>query len=48
MGEEDKKLKEAKRIAHGKVEFIRHFIVYIAVMVMLAIINNITNVQIGK
>ena len=43
MGEEDKKLKEAKKIARGKVEFIRHFIVYIAVMVVLAIINNLTD-----
>jgi hypothetical protein len=42
MEEDDKKLKEAKKIAHGKIEFLRHFIVYIAVMVLLAIINNLT------
>ena len=42
MGETDSKIKKAKKIARGKVEFIRHLIIYVAVITLLAIINNVT------
>jgi hypothetical protein len=43
MDEKNDKLSMAKKIARGKIEFIRHFIVYIAVMAVLAIINNLVD-----
>ena len=36
------KLEKAKKIAKAKVEFIRHLDIYVLIMVVLAIINNIT------
>ncbi len=42
MEKENKKYELAKKIAKEKVGFIRHFIVYIFVMIVLAIINNVT------
>lgn len=39
---EDTKYEAAKKIAKDKVGFIRHFIIYIFVMIVLAIINNVT------
>lgn len=39
---ENSKLAEARKIAKHKVAFIRHFITYISVLVVLAIINNVT------
>ena len=49
MGDENKqesensRLNEARKIAKNKVAFIRHFITYISVLVVLAIINNVTS-----
>jgi hypothetical protein len=42
MEKDDTKYKRAKKIAQDKIGFIRHFIVYISVMILLAIINNLT------
>lgn len=41
MGRNDQKYKLAQSIAKGKVSFIRHSIVYLCVIVMLAVINNV-------
>jgi uncharacterized membrane protein YdbT with pleckstrin-like domain len=41
MNENDKKLEKAKKIAKNKISFIRHFITYISVVFVLAVINNI-------
>lgn len=40
---ENSKLAEARKIAKNKVAFIRHFITYISVLMVLAIINNVTS-----
>ena len=41
----DTKTEKAKKIAKNKVSFIRHFIIYIVVVIVLAIINNVTGSQ---
>jgi hypothetical protein len=41
--QKDKKYEQAKKIAKNKVEFIRHLIVYVAVIAALAVINNLTS-----
>ena len=41
MAKEDSKREKAKQIARNKVSFIRHFITYIAVIAVLAAINNL-------
>ena len=43
MENEENKQKEAKKIAKAKIDFIRQLIIYIVVMIILAVINNITN-----
>jgi hypothetical protein len=42
MADKDKTIEAAKKAAKEKVDFIRHLIIYGAVIVFLAIINNIT------
>jgi hypothetical protein len=42
MADKDKTIEAAKKAAKEKVDFIRHFIIYGAVIVLLAIINNVT------
>jgi two-component system LytT family sensor kinase len=42
MGTENTQEKLARKIARGKTEFIRHLIVYLSVMALLAVINNVT------
>ena len=41
----DNNIEAAKKIAKNKVSFIRHFISYIVVLIILAIINNVTSTQ---
>jgi len=41
MDENEKNLEKAKKIAKNKISFIRHFITYISVVFVLAIINNV-------
>jgi hypothetical protein len=41
-GEQDEKILKARKIAKKKADFIKHFIIYIVVIVFLAIINNVT------
>jgi len=41
MAVRDEKLERAKKIAHRKMDFLRHVIIYLLVMAVLAIINNI-------
>jgi hypothetical protein len=43
MEKKEDKLEKAKKIAKSKVEFIRHLGIYVVVMVILAVINNITS-----
>ena len=38
----DNNIERAKKIAKNKVSFIRHFITYIVILIILAIINNVT------
>ena len=42
MEKDDKKLEQARKIAKGKVSFIRHGITYLIVMAALVVINNVT------
>jgi hypothetical protein len=42
MEQKDKKLEHARKAAKEKVDFIRHLIIYGAVIVFLIIINNVT------
>jgi len=42
MADENEKLKKAQEIAKDKVGFIKHLIIYITVMIVLAVINNLT------
>lgn len=42
MSTENEKLDNARRIIREKLGFIRHFIIYVVVLAMLAIINNNT------
>ena len=39
---DQERIEEARKIARGKVGFIRHFLIYIVVIAFLAIINNVT------
>jgi len=41
MEEKEQKYEMAQKIARNKVSFIRHFIVYVCVLIALAVINNI-------
>jgi uncharacterized membrane protein YdbT with pleckstrin-like domain len=41
MNENAKNLAKAKKIAKNKISFIRHFITYISVVFVLAVINNV-------
>ncbi len=41
-GGQDEKISKARKIARKKADFIKHFIIYIVVIVFLAIINNVT------
>ena len=41
MNQDDKNLAKAKKIAKNKISFIRHFITYISVIIVLAVINNV-------
>ena len=41
----DNNIEAAKKIAKNKVSFIRHFISYIVVLIILAIINNVGPTQ---
>jgi hypothetical protein len=43
METKEKKVEMAKKIAKGKVDFIRHLGTYIFVMIVLAVINNVTD-----
>ena len=43
MEKKEDKMAEARKIAKTKVEFIRHLGIYVLVMVVLAVINNITD-----
>jgi len=43
MAVRDEKLEKAKRVAKRKMDFLRHVIIYLLVMAVLAIINNVTN-----
>ena len=42
MEKKDEKLASAKKIAREKIGFIRHLIIYVAVIIILIIINNVT------
>ena len=42
MEKEQKNYKVAKRIARNKIAFLKHFLIYIFVMIVLAAINNVT------
>jgi uncharacterized membrane protein YcjF (UPF0283 family) len=41
----DSRIEAAKKRAKNKVSFIRHFISYVIVIIILAIINNVTSSQ---
>jgi hypothetical protein len=43
MEQKDKKLERARKTAKEKVDFIRHLIIYVAVIAFLVIINNVTS-----
>ena len=43
MENKENKVEIAKKVAKGKVDFLRHLGSYIFVMIVLAIINNITD-----
>jgi glycerol uptake facilitator-like aquaporin len=43
MAVRDEKLERARRIARRKMDFLRHVIIYLLVMAVLAIINNVTD-----
>lgn len=42
LNESDEKRLRARKIAKKKADFIKHFIIYVIVIVFLAIINNVT------
>jgi len=42
MENEDGKYDRARKVAKNKIGFIRHFIIYIFILIVLAIINNVT------
>ena len=39
---DQERIEQARKIAQGKVGFIRHFLIYIVVIAFLAIINNVS------
>lgn len=39
---DQERIEQARKIAQGKVGFIRHFLIYVVVIAFLAIINNVT------
>jgi hypothetical protein len=43
LEKKDKIYEQAKKTARNKIEFIRHLIVYVAVIAGLAVINNLTS-----
>ena len=43
MENKEKKVETAKKIAKGKIDFIKHLGSYILVMIILVIINNLTD-----
>lgn len=43
MTERGEKYEHAKEIAKNKISFIRHFLTYVFVLIVLAIINNVTS-----
>jgi hypothetical protein len=42
MAVRDEKLERARRVARRKMDFLRHVIIYLLVMAVLAVINNVT------
>jgi len=42
MATQEEKIERARKIAAKKMDFIRHFLIYVVVMAVLAIINNTT------
>ncbi len=42
MAVRDEKLERARQVARRKMDFLRHVIIYLVVMAVLAIINNVT------
>jgi hypothetical protein len=42
MAVRDEKLERARRVARRKMDFLRHVIIYLVVMAVLAIVNNVT------
>jgi uncharacterized membrane protein YdbT with pleckstrin-like domain len=40
--QDQERIEQARKIAQGKVGFIRHFLIYVVVIAFLAIINNVT------
>ena len=42
MAVRDEKLERARRVARRKMDFLRHVIIYLVVMAVLATINNVT------
>ncbi len=43
METKEKKIEVAKKIAKSKVDFLRHLGTYVFVMIVLAVINNVTD-----
>ena len=43
MAVRDEKLERARRVARRKMDFLRHVIIYLVVMAVLAVINNVTD-----
>jgi short subunit fatty acids transporter len=43
MQKDEEKAKLAKKIAKGKIDFIKHLATYCFVMIILAVINNLTD-----
>jgi sterol desaturase/sphingolipid hydroxylase (fatty acid hydroxylase superfamily) len=42
MAVKDEKLERARQVARRKMDFLRHVIIYLVVMAVLAIVNNVT------
>lgn len=42
MAVRDERLERARRVARRKMDFLRHVIIYLLVMAVLAVINNVT------
>jgi fatty acid desaturase len=43
MGEKEKRQELARKVAKSKIDFLRHLATYAFVMVVLAVINNVTD-----